>query len=165
MGKAWVYGDNVDTDVLIPARYLTTSDEAELAKHALEDLDTSFASGVEAGDVIVAGRNFGCGSSREHAALALKGCGVQAVVATSFARIFFRNAINTGLVVVTCPEAVAGCEPGDDVAVDIASGTVVDATKGLSWVGEPLPDFVLGIVEAGGLVGWVQKRLLEKSAS
>ncbi len=155
----------MDTDVLIPARYLTTSDEAELAQHALEDLDASFAPGVRPGDVIVAGRNFGCGSSREHAALALKGCGVQAVVASSFARIFFRNAINTGLVVVTCPEAVEGCDAGDEVAVDMATGTVVNATKGLSWVGEPLPDFVLGIVEAGGLVGWVQKRLQEKTAS
>ena len=164
-GHAWVYGDNVDTDVLIPARYLTTSDEAELAKHALEDLDPAFATGVKPGDVIVAGRNFGCGSSREHAALALKGCGVQAVVASSFARIFFRNAINTGLVVVTCPEASAGCDQGDEIEVDVATGTVVDVTKGLSWVGEPMPDIVLGIVEAGGLVGWVQRRLASKAAS
>lgn len=158
MGRAWRYGDNVDTDVIIPARYLTTSDAEELARHALEDLDPGFASGVELGDVVVAGANFGCGSSREHAALALKGAGVEAVVASSFARIFFRNAINMGLAVATCPQAVDSIDPGDDVRVDIAAGRVVNVSKGLGFDAEPLGEFVLGIVAAGGLVPWVRTR-------
>ena len=158
-GRAWKYGDNVDTDVIIPARYLTTTDEAELARHALEDLDPSFASSVTPGDVIVAGTNFGCGSSREHAPVALKGAGVGAVVAASFARIFFRNAINTGLPIVTCPEAAAAIEPGDEVEVDVAAGVVRDVTKGTSFRAEPLPEFVSEIVAAGGLVPWVRHRL------
>lgn len=158
-GRAWKYGDNVDTDVIIPARYLTTTDEAELARHALEDLDPSFASSVEPGDVVVAGTNFGCGSSREHAPVALKGAGVGAVVAASFARIFFRNAINTGLPIVTCPEAVAAIQPGDTVEVDVAAGVVRDLTRGTSFRAEPLPEFVTGIVDAGGLVPWVRRRL------
>lgn len=157
-GRAWKYGDNVDTDVIIPARYLTTTDESALAAHALEDLDPSFASSVAAGDVIVAGANFGCGSSREHAPIALKGAGVGAVVATSFARIFFRNAINTGLPIVTCPAAVDAIQEGDLVEVDVASGVVRDLTQGLCFAAEPLPDFVMEIVSAGGLVPWVRAR-------
>lgn len=157
-GKAWVYGDNVDTDVIIPARYLTTDEVDELARHVLEDLDESFASEVTAGDVVVAGANFGCGSSREHAPIALKGAGVGAVVATSFARIFFRNAINVGLPIVTCPGAVEAISAGDEIKVDAAAGTVRDLTTGVELVGERLPDFVLGIVEAGGLVGWIKQR-------
>lgn len=156
MGRAWVYGDNVDTDVIIPARYLTTTDERALKAHVLEDLDDSFASAVRTGDVVVAGSNFGCGSSREHAPVALKAAGVGAVVASSFARIFFRNAVNTGLAIVTCPEAVAGIESDDDVEVDVATGRVIDLTKGLEWTGEPLGGFIAGIVEAGGLVQWVR---------
>ena len=159
MPKAFKFGDNVDTDVIIPARYLTTSDPDELARHALEDLDPVFASEVEPGDVVVAGANFGCGSSREHAALALKGAGVGAVVASSFARIFFRNAINMGLAVSTCPEAVDSIDAGDEVRVDIAAGRVMNVTKDLAFDAEPLPEFVLGIVAAGGLVGWVRTRM------
>lgn len=156
MGRAWVYGDNVDTDVIIPARYLTTTDEEALAAHVMEDLDESFASSVRPGDVVVAGSNFGCGSSREHAPVALRAAGVSAVIASSFARIFFRNAINTGLAIVTCPEAVAATDADDDVEVDVASGKVVNVTKGLEWTGEPLGDFVAQIVRAGGLVEWVR---------
>lgn len=159
MGRAHVYGDNVDTDVIIPARYLTTIDPDELAPHALEDLDPSFAARVRPGDVIVAGRNFGCGSSREHAPVALKGTGIAAVVAASFARIFFRNAINTGLPIVVCPEAAAAISDGDEVTVDVSSGTVVDETSGRSFKGEPLPGFVMEIVRAGGLIPYVRARV------
>jgi 3-isopropylmalate dehydratase small subunit len=158
MGRAWVYGDNVDTDVIIPARYLTSTDEAELARHALEDLDTDFARDVRPGDVVVAGTNFGCGSSREHAPIALKGAGAKAVVAATFARIFFRNAVNTGLPVLVCPEAVEATVMGDEIEVDPASGAIRNLSRGLEWSAQPLPDFVQGIVEAGGLVQWVRRR-------
>jgi 3-isopropylmalate/(R)-2-methylmalate dehydratase small subunit len=163
LGRAWVYRDNVDTDVIIPARYLTTSDEEQLAAHVLEDLDPSFAASVRPGDVVVAGANFGCGSSREHAALALRGAGVAAVVAASFARIFFRNAINTGLTIVTCPEAAGATRTGDELEVDAGAGTVQNVTRGLGWRTEPLPPFVQGIVAAGGLVPWVRRRLQESA--
>lgn len=159
MGRAWRYGDHVDTDVIIPARYLTSTDDKELACHALEDLDPRFAEEVQPGDVVVAGDNFGCGSSREHAATCLKAAGVSAVVASSFARIFFRNAINTGLVIVTCPEAVAATEEGDEVRVDVASGSVHNVTKDLTFRTEQLPSFVMDIVSAGGLVLWVRSRV------
>lgn len=159
MGRAFVYGDNVDTDVIIPARYLTTTDEAELAKHALEDLDPEFASTVKPGDVVVAGENFGSGSSREHAATCLKAAGVGAVVASSFARIFFRNAINTGLPIAVSPEAVADISPGDDVTVDVGAGTIQNLTTGRTFTSEPLPDFVMEIASAGGLIPWVRGRL------
>ncbi len=158
LGRAWRYGDNVDTDVIIPARYLTTNDPGELAKHALEDLDPKFASKVQQGDVVVAGENFGCGSSREHAATCLSGAGVSAVVAASFARIFFRNAINTGLPIVVSPEAVAGIEDGDEVSVDAVTGEVRNVTKGATYSVEPLPEFVMNIVRAGGLIEWVKAR-------
>jgi 3-isopropylmalate/(R)-2-methylmalate dehydratase small subunit len=158
LGRAWKYGDSVDTDVIIPARYLVTTDPAELAQHALEDLDPDFAETVENGDVVVAGENFGCGSSREHAPVALKGAGVSAVVASSFARIFFRNAINTGLAIVTCPAAVAATDMGDEVTVDVAAGVVRNETKDLEFGAESLPEFVMDIVSAGGLVEWVKAR-------
>jgi 3-isopropylmalate/(R)-2-methylmalate dehydratase small subunit len=158
MRRAWCYGDGVDTDVIIPARYLTSTDEAELAQHALEDLDPGFVSAVQPGDVVVAGSNFGCGSSREHAPIALKGAGVGAVVARSFARIFFRNAINTGLVIVTCPELVDVTESGDEIHVDVAEGKVSNVTKGQTFTAEALPDFIVEIVESGGLVEWVKRR-------
>jgi 3-isopropylmalate/(R)-2-methylmalate dehydratase small subunit len=158
MGRAWCYGDSVDTDVIIPARYLTSTDELELAKHALEDLDPGFVSAVQQGDVVVAGSNFGCGSSREHAPIALKGAGVGAVVARSFARIFFRNAINTGLAIVTCPRLVDVTDSGDAIEVDVAGGLVTNVTKNKSFEAEPLPDFILEIVECGGLVEWVKQR-------
>jgi len=159
LGKAWLYGDNVDTDVIIPARYLTTSDPAELAAHAMEDLDPSFASSVRPGDVVVAGQNFGCGSSREHAPLALKGAGVAAVVASSFARIFFRNAINTGVPILTCPEAVAATKTGDEIEIDLGRGRIVNLTGGEDWDAELLPEFIMDIVNAGGLVPWARSRV------
>jgi len=158
LARAWVYSDNVDTDVIIPARYLTTTDAKELAAHALEDLDPQFAVSVKPGDVIVAGHNFGCGSSREHAPIALKGAGVGAVVASSFARIFFRNAINTGLPIVTCPAAAESIEDGNEIEVDLAGGKVRDVTQDLTFAAEPLPEFVMGLVRAGGLVPWVRAR-------
>jgi 3-isopropylmalate/(R)-2-methylmalate dehydratase small subunit len=158
LGRAWRYGDNVDTDVIIPARYLTTTDESELAVHALEDLDPGFASSVRLGDVVVAGANFGCGSSREHAPIALRGAGVAAVVAVSFARIFFRNAINTGLPIMICPEAVLATESGDELTVDPEAGEVRNEGKGTTFTAEPLPPFVLEIVRAGGLIPWVRER-------
>ena len=159
MGRAWCYGDSVDTDVIIPARYLTSTDEAELAAHALEDLDPGFVSAVRPGDVVVAGSNFGCGSSREHAPIALRGAGVGAVVARSFARIFFRNAINTGLVIVTCPELVDVTDSGDEIDVDPVNGVVSNVTKNQTFTPEPLPDFILEIVGSGGLVEWVKRRM------
>ncbi|MFN2389414.1 MAG: 3-isopropylmalate dehydratase small subunit [Actinomycetota bacterium] len=156
LARAWVYGDNVDTDVIIPARHLITTDESELAVHALEDLDPSFASSVQHGDVVFAGANFGCGSSREHAPIALKGAGVAAIVAVSFARIFFRNSVNTGLAVLTSPQAVAATSTGDEVEVDTATGSISNLTRGVTLTAEPLPPFVMDIVRAGGLVGWVR---------
>lgn len=159
MARAWRYGDQVDTDVIIPARYLTTTDEKELAAHALEDLDETFAPSVRPGDVVVAGANFGCGSSREHAPMALKGCQIQAVIAVSFARIFFRNSINTGLPILVCPEAVEGIESGDDVAVDAATGRIDNITRGTSFQAEAMPEFVQEITASGGLIPYVRARL------
>jgi 3-isopropylmalate/(R)-2-methylmalate dehydratase small subunit len=159
VSRAWCYGDDIDTDAIIPARYLTSTDERELGQHAFEGLDPGFANGVRHGDVVFAGQNFGCGSSREHAPMALKGAGVSVVVASSFARIFFRNAINTGLPVLVCPEAVDATETGDDLEIDVSSGAVSNSTKGLRFVGRPHPDFVLEIIRRGGLVPWVRERL------
>jgi len=159
VARAWRFGDDIDTDVIIPARYLTSNDEKELGFHALEGLDPGFAEEVRHGDVVVAGRNFGCGSSREHAPLALRGAGVSVLVASSFARIFFRNAINTGLPVLVCPEAVEATETGDDLEIDVSSGTIFNATKGLRFAARPHPEFVLEIIERGGLVPWVRERL------
>jgi 3-isopropylmalate/(R)-2-methylmalate dehydratase small subunit len=154
-----VYGDNVDTDVIIPARYLLTTDPVELGSHALEDLDPGFAPHVSAGDVIVAGHNFGCGSSREHAPVALKGAGIAAVAAASFSRIFFRNAINVGLPIITSPEAREVIQHGDEVALDPATGDLLDVARGHRFHGEELPEFVDEIVRCGGLVPWVRRRL------
>lgn len=158
MGKAWCYGDNVDTDVIIPARYLTTTDPQSLAEHALEDLDPRFAEAVQTGDVVVAGENFGCGSSREHAPVCIKAAGASAVVARSFARIFFRNAINTGLAIVVCPAAVDETKAGDKITVDLDDNTVTNHSNGTTYDSEPLPDFVMDIVRAGGLIPWVRAR-------
>lgn len=159
-GRVWKYGDNVDTDVIIPARYLNTSDPGELAKHAMEDLDPSFAASVMPGDLIVAGRNFGCGSSRQHAPMALKAAGVSAVLAVSFARIFFRNAVNIGLPVVEVESIQEEVEQGDVLELDLLSGTVANERTGkvLSFV--PLPPFLLEIVELGGLAEYVRRRVL-----
>ena len=159
MAKAWVYGDNVDTDVIIPARYLTTSDPEELKKHAMEDLDPHFHERVQQGDVIFAGMNFGCGSSREHAPIALRGAGTGAVVAKSFARIFFRNAINTGLPILECPAAVEATQMNDEVEVDVENSIVRNLTRGLEFTAEPLPPFVVEIARVGGLVPWIRQRV------
>ncbi len=151
-GRVWKYGDNVDTDVIIPARHLNTTDPAELAKHCLEDLDPGFAAAVRPGDVIVAGRNFGCGSSREHAPLAIKGAGVSCVVAETFARIFFRNAINIGLPIFEAPDAVREAETGDVLEVDGTTGVIRNLTQGREYRVRPLPPFIQEIVRAGGLM-------------
>jgi 3-isopropylmalate/(R)-2-methylmalate dehydratase small subunit len=157
-GQVWKYGDNVDTDVIIPARYLNVSTPAELAEHCMEDLDTSFASAVRPGDIVVAGENFGCGSSREHAPLALKGAGVSCVVARSFARIFFRNAINVGLPILECPAAVDDAEQGHRLEVVLGTGEVRNLTNGHDHQAEPYPAFMMEIINAGGLVPYTQRR-------
>lgn len=158
-GRAWVYGSNIDTDVIIPARYLLTSDPAALASHCMEDIDTSFASGVQPGDVLVAGSNFGCGSSREHAPIAIKGAGISVVIAVSFARIFFRNAINIGLPILECPEAAAGIRAGDRVSVDLASGRITNETSGETFQAQSYPPSIMRIIEAGGLINATREKL------
>ena len=161
IGKAWVYGDNVDTDVIIPARYLTTSDPEKLAPHCMEDIDTTFAGSVGSGDIIVAGNNFGCGSSREHAPISIKAAGVSCVVAGSFARIFFRNAINIGLPILECPEAAepGAVAKGDELEVDLATGKIVNLTNGRTFTAQPVPEFLQQLFDAGGLVPYVRTRL------
>lgn len=156
-GKVWRYGDNVDTDVIIPARYLNTSEPKELAKHCMEDIDTSFAGNVASGDIIVADRNFGCGSSREHAPVAIKASGVTCVVAASFARIFYRNAVNIGLPLVELGEQVAAIGAGDELCIDLANGVLENKTTQQNFVIQPLPGFIREIAEAGGLIAYVGK--------
>jgi len=151
-GNVIKYGDNVDTDVIIPARYLNTSDHKELASHCMEDLDKTFVSRVQQGDIITAGQNFGCGSSREHAPIAIKASGVSLVIAKSFARIFYRNSINIGLAIVECPEAVDGISEGDKVEADLDSGIIRNLTTGKEYRTEPFPEFVQKIIENGGLM-------------
>jgi 3-isopropylmalate/(R)-2-methylmalate dehydratase small subunit len=158
-GKAWLFGDNIDTDVIIPARYLMTTDPAELAKHCMEDLDPGFAASVQAGDVMVAGNNFGCGSSREHAPIAIKGAGVSVVIANSFARIFYRNAINIGLPILECAEAVAAVQAGDTLRVDLASGRIEDVTTSQSFQAQSYPESILRIIAAGGLIAATRQKL------
>lgn len=158
-GTVFRYGRDVDTDVIIPARYLNTSDAAELASHAMCDIDPAFASTVRPGDIIVAEENFGCGSSREHAPVALKAAGVSCVIAKSFARIFYRNSINTGLAIMECPEAVDAIKGGDRVTVDTDSGTIHDETNGRTFTAEPFPPFIARIIEAGGLVARTKAQL------
>lgn len=160
--KVYKYGDNVDTDVIIPARYLNAPDEKSLASHCMEDIDADFASTVEQGDIIVAGSNFGCGSSREHAPLAIKACGVKCVIAPSFARIFYRNSINIGLPIMESAEAAAAIQAGDTVNVDFASGVITDETQGKSWQATPFPEFVDRIIEAGGLLNSLKARGVAK---
>jgi len=154
--KAWKFGDDIDTDAIIPGRYLTLNNPKELAKHAFEGVRPEFAPKVKAGDIIVAGYNFGCGSSREHALLALKGAGIKCVIAKSFARIFFRNAINTGLPPLECPDTDR-IEEGDEVEVEYRSGTIINKTKKERYQVNPLPDFVRGIVDAGGLIEYIRR--------
>jgi 3-isopropylmalate/(R)-2-methylmalate dehydratase small subunit len=160
-GTAHRFGRDVDTDVIIPARYLNTSDPAELAKHCMEDIDADFVSKVQPGDIIVAGENFGCGSSREHAPIAIKPAGVSVVVAASFARIFYRNAINTGLPIMESPEAAAAIADGDRVAVDADTGTISDLTTGAVFTAQPFPPFIRSIIEKGGLIESVKERVGE----
>jgi len=158
MGKAFKYGDHIDTDVIIPARYLNTSSAEELAKHCMEDIDASFASEVRPGDVILAGENFGCGSSREHAPLSIKTAGVKCVVAKSFARIFFRNSFNIGMPIMICPDAVEQSSAGDDITVNIKNGTIENKTTGKSYEADALPEFMLEMVEVGGLLKRLKAR-------
>lgn len=158
-GRVHKYGDHVDTDVIIPARYLVTTDPKELAAHAMEDLDPGFARRVQPGDVIVAGRNFGCGSSREHAPLALKAAGVSCIVAVSFARIFYRNALNIGLPIVECPEAAESIQGGDEVEIDLLGGVIRDLTRGGEWHFAPLTGIAKELLDAGGLVPLVRRKL------
>lgn len=158
-GKAWKYGDNIDTDVIIPARYLNTTDPKILAAHCMEDIEQAFAKEVKPGDIIVGGRNFGCGSSREHAPISIKGAGVSCIVAESFARIFFRNAINIGLPILESPEAARDAQKGDVLRVDLAAGTITNERSGKTYQASPYPPFVLGIIEAGGLVPYTRNIL------
>ena len=151
-GHAFKYPDNVDTDVIIPARYLNTPDAAELARHCMEDIDPAFVSRVQPGDVMAAGWNFGCGSSREHAPLVIKTCGVGCVIAKSFARIFYRNAINIGLPILECPQAAQEIAPGDEVAVDFDTGIITNITTGKTYQAEPFPPFIQNIIQKGGLL-------------
>jgi len=160
MPKAFKFGDDVNTDAIIPAPYLVTTDPAELAAHAMEGSDQpDFAQKVSKGDVVVAGENFGCGSSREHAPVALVGAGVSCVIAKSFARIFFRNAINIGLPALECPEAVEGISAGDQVEIDLASGTIRNLATGATFQAQPMPGFMQAIFGAGGLVEFARRRL------
>ena len=154
-GTTFKYGDNVDTDVIIPARYLNTLDANELAMHCMEDIDPQFARTVRRGDILVAGRNFGCGSSREHAPLAIKACGVACVIAASFARIFYRNALNIGLPILECPMAAEALAAGHQVAVDLAAGTITDETTGAAFAAEPFPPFMQELIKAGGLANYL----------
>lgn len=157
-GKVFKYGDNVDTDVIIPARYLNAPDPAELAKHCMEDIDVDFAKNVNDGDIIVANKNFGCGSSREHAPISIKASGVSCVIAETFARIFYRNAINIGLPIIECPEAAQAIENGDEVEVDFDSGKIYDKTKGTEYQGQAFPEFMQKIIKAEGLINYINNK-------
>lgn len=152
IGTVHKYGDNVDTDVIIPARYLNTSDHAELAKHCMEDIDKDFVNNVKQGDIIVANMNFGCGSSREHAPIAIKASGISCVIASTFARIFYRNAINTALPILECDEAAKKIENGDEVEIDFDTGIITNRTRNETYKAEPFPEFIKEIINAGGLL-------------
>ena len=156
-GHVLKYGDHIDTDVIIPARYLATQDEKELASHCMEDIDTSFTKRVQPGDILVAGWNFGCGSSREHAPIAIKASGISCVIAKTFARIFYRNAINIGLAILECPEAAEHISAGDEVKVDFDTGVITDLTTGQSFQAQPFPDFIKDIIAKGGLMNSIQE--------
>jgi 3-isopropylmalate/(R)-2-methylmalate dehydratase small subunit len=158
-GKTWKFGDNIDTDVIIPARYLNTSDPVELARHVMEDADKEFSSKVNSGDFIVAEANFGCGSSREHAPIAIKAAGIQAVIAKSFARIFYRNSFNIGLPIFESEEAAEKILEGDEIEVDADSGTIRNLTKNEEYTAKPIPPFMQELISAGGLIEWTKKRI------
>ena len=157
-GCVFKYGDNVDTDVIIPARYLNSSDPAELAKHCMEDIDKDFVSNVKKGDIIVADKNFGCGSSREHAPIAIKAAGVSCVIAETFARIFYRNAINIGLPIMECPEAAEKIQDGDEVEVDFDTGVITNLTKNETYQAQPFPEFIKEIINANGLLNSIKQK-------
>ena len=157
-GKVYKYGDNVDTDVIIPARYLNAPSPDELAKHCMEDIDATFAQKVQPGDIIVGGANFGCGSSREHAPIAIRACGVSCVIAPSFARIFYRNAINIGLAILECPAASAEIENGDEVTVDFDTGVITNVTKHETYQAEPFPPFIKDMIRSGGLMASLREK-------
>jgi len=158
-GKVWKFGDDVDTDAIIPARYLNTSDPRELAQHCMEDADATFIERVQPGDIIVAGKNFGCGSSREHAPLAIKAAGASCVIAAGFARIFYRNAFNIGLPILESPEAAQGSQAGDELEVDLDTGEINNRTQDKSFTAQPIPPFMQELIRDGGLMGHVAKRL------
>lgn len=158
-GRVFKYQDNVDTDVIIPARYLNSTSGEELAKHCMEDIDKEFAGKVQKGDIIVARKNFGCGSSREHAPLSIKCSGISCVIADTFARIFYRNAINIGLPIIECKEAAESIETGDEIEVDFDTGIIVNKTKNQSFQGEAFPEFMQNIINAGGLIAYVNDKL------
>jgi 3-isopropylmalate/(R)-2-methylmalate dehydratase small subunit len=155
-GKVFKYGDNVDTDVIIPARYLNTSDAKELAAHCMEDIDLDFVKNVKDGDIIVANKNFGCGSSREHAPLAIKTAGISCVIASTFARIFYRNSINIGLPILECDEAVKNISAGDELEVDFSTGLIKNLTKNQEYQGEAFPEFMQKIIDNDGLIGYIR---------
>lgn len=157
-GRVFKYGDNVDTDVIIPARYLNTSDAKELAAHCMEDIDTEFVKNVTDGDIIVANKNFGCGSSREHAPLAIKTAGVSCVIASTFARIFYRNSINIGLPILECDEAVKSIEAGDELEVNFDTGVIKNLTKDEEYQGEAFPEFMQNIINNNGLIGYIKNK-------
>ncbi|WP_415980407.1 3-isopropylmalate dehydratase small subunit [Faecalicoccus pleomorphus] len=157
-GTVFKYKDNVDTDVIIPARYLNTPNAKELASHCMEDIDTSFVQKVKSGDIMVAGWNFGCGSSREHAPLAIKTCGISVVIAKSFARIFYRNAINIGLPILECEEAADQIQAGDEVTVDFNTGIIMDLTQNKEWQAQPFPPFIQNIIDKGGLMASLKEK-------
>ena len=163
-GKVHKYGANVDTDAIIPARYLNVSEPDELAKHCMEDIDTDFVKKVKPGDIIMATTNFGCGSSREHAPLAIKKSGISCVIAASFARIFFRNVINIGLPVLECPEAVKNTNAGDTLEVELEKGKIKNITKGKTFTARPYPSFMSELISAGGLIEYTRKRLANMKA-
>ena len=158
LGHVFKYGDNVDTDVIIPARYLNSSDPAELATHCMEDIDKDFVANVKEGDIIVANKNFGCGSSREHAPISIKAAGVSCVIAETFARIFYRNAINIGLPIIECPDAAIAINAGDEVEVDFDSGVITDLTTGEKFQGQAFPEFMQKIIACEGLVNYINNK-------
>lgn len=157
-GRVFKYGDNVDTDVIIPARYLNSSDPAELAQHCMEDIDKDFVHHVKKGDIIVGEKNFGCGSSREHAPIAIKAAGISCVIAETFARIFYRNAINIGLPIIECPQAAHGIEAGDEVGIDFDSCMIYNRTKGTELKGQAFPEFMQKIIKAEGLINYINQK-------
>ncbi len=160
-GKVWKFGDHVDTDVIIPARYLNAPEPSELAKHCMEDIDQSFAGTVQSGDIMVGGWNFGCGSSREHAPVAIQASGISCVIAASFARIFYRNSINIGFPILECPEASEAIKAGDVVTVDTETGKIFDETTGQTFEAKPFPPFIQKIVESGGLLAYLKDKQSE----